>query len=186
MFSYIKNLWNEKGYEIVIIFCSVFILLYGLYCKIFKKNKGNYSKSYYLPSKRFEVKSPSKPSGKKYSKGEEECRRVLQHLFGLPFKDARPDFLRNPVTGGSFNLELDCFEPKLRLAVEYNGAQHYHFIPHFHKNKEAFLNQKYRDDMKRRICAQKGINLIEVPYTIKIENIYDFIVKKLKIFGYRI
>ncbi len=37
----------------------------------------------------------------------------------------------------NFNLEIDCYSPKLKLGVEYNGAQHYKFIPHFHKNKEA-------------------------------------------------
>ena len=53
-----------------------------------------------------------------------------------------------PVTGGNFNLELDCFNKELRIGLEYNGVQHYKYVPYFHKNKEAFLNQKYRDDMK--------------------------------------
>ena len=91
--------------------------------------------------------------------------------------------MRNPVTGGDFNLELDCYDPELGIAVEYNGVQHYKFIPFFHKNKEAFLNQKYRDDMKRRICKDNGILLIEVPYTVKTEDIKSFIQKSLMING---
>ena len=87
--------------------------------------------------------------------------------------------MRNPVTGGDFNLELDCFDPELKIAVEYNGVQHYQYIPFFHKNKEAFLNQKYRDDMKRRMCKENGVLLIEVPHTIKLEGIKGFIEKEL-------
>jgi hypothetical protein len=71
----------------------------------------------------------------------------------------------NPVTGSQFNLELDCFNESLKLAVEYNGAQHYQFIPFFHKNQEAFYNQKYRDELKRMRCREMGITLIEVPHT---------------------
>jgi hypothetical protein len=33
--------------------------------------------------------------------------------------------------------------------------------------------------MKRRICRENGIVLIEVPYTIKIEDIKGFIEKEL-------
>ena len=101
-------------------------------------------------------------------------------MFKRKFDKDRPNFLRNPVTGGDFNLELDCFDPELKIAVEYNGIQHYEYIPFFHKNKEAFLNQKYRDDMKRRICRENGIVLIEVPYTTKLEDIKGFIEKELK------
>jgi len=86
-------------------------------------------------------------------------------MFQRPFRKQRPTFLNNPVTGGTYNLELDCYNEELQLAVEFNGRQHYEYVPFFHKNKEAFLNQKYRDEMKRRKCYERGILLIEVPYT---------------------
>ena len=114
------------------------------------------------------------------SKGELECRRVLRIIFGRPFNKSRPNFLRNPVTGGRFNLELDCFDQDMRLAVEYNGIQHYKYVPYFHKNREAFFNQKYRDDMKRRICRENGITLIEVPYLIPVSNIRAYIIRECK------
>ena len=65
--------------------------------------------------------------------------------------------------------------------MEYNGVQHYKYVPYFHKNNEAFLNQKYRDDMKRRMCKDQNIILIEVPYTVKLENIERFIKDELRI-----
>ena len=88
--------------------------------------------------------------------------------------------MNNPVTGGNFNLELDCYNQDLNIACEYNGAQHYKYIPYFHKNKEAFYNQRYRDELKRRICKDNGIILIEVPHTVKTENIENYISKELK------
>ena len=120
----------------------------------------------------------------KDSKGELECRRVLQKIFRKPFDKARPDFLRNPVTGGNFNLELDCYNPELKLACEYSGQQHYKYLPFFHRNKDAFLNQKYRDELKLRMCKDNGITLIEVPYVVKIENIEGFLKKELRKNGY--
>jgi hypothetical protein len=138
------------------------------------------------------------------SEGEQICRMFMRDTIGVLFKDkngnpepfhkARPDFLRNPVTSGplnsmrgggkSYNLEIDCYSPKLKLGVEYNGAQHYKFIPHFHKNKEAFRNQQYRDELKRRMCDDNNVTLIEVPYTVKKKNIPGFLYEQLKPLGY--
>lgn len=123
--------------------------------------------------------SSNKPPAKK-SKGETECKRVLESIFGMPFNSVRPDFLRNKVTGGLNNLELDCYNEQLGIALEYQGVQHVKYTPYFHKNKEAFLNQKYRDDMKRRICRDHDIFLIEVPHTVNIKDIRSFIMNELR------
>ena len=126
-------------------------------------------------------------SGGKYeSKGEAEARRVLREYFNRPngFTNARPNFLNNTVTGGTHNLEIDCWEPELRLGVEYNGRQHYDFIPYFHKNKEAFMNQKYRDELKRRMCRDNGVTLIEIPYTVANDKIKSYLVSRLRSNGY--
>ena len=109
---------------------------------------------------------------------------MLEETFNVPFDKSRPDFLRNPVTGNTHNLELDCYNSKLRLACEYSSRQHYKYTPFFHKNKEAFLNQKYRDQMKQTKCKENGINLIEVPYTVKNHEIEMYIKKGLKHMGY--
>lgn len=111
------------------------------------------------------------------SKGEAECRRCLESIFGVPFPKARPAFLRNPVTGHC--LEIDCYNPALKLGVEYNGQQHYSYSPFFHRNSEASTNQKYRDELKRRLCSENGVSLIEVPYTVKIEHIEPYLYNAL-------
>lgn len=182
LFSRLSEMWNEYGFEIMFVLCVVFILLASIF-RIGKK--GTYSKYYFNP---FEddfsnASKISKPKGKD-STGEVICRNYLQRRLGKMFHKARPDFLRNPVTGGDFNLELDCYNPELKLALEYNGAQHYKYIPFFHKNKEAFLNQKYRDEMKRTKCKENGIRLIEVPYTVKHSDLEDYVDRELKTMGF--
>lgn len=126
------------------------------------------------------------------SEGESICRSFLTKILKVPFNKARPNFLRNPVTSSSsssssssvnqkgHNLEIDCFNEALALGVEYNGRQHYAYVPHFHKNFEAFRNQQYRDELKRRMCRDNGIHLIEVPYTTKNKDIPLFLHKQLK------
>jgi len=113
------------------------------------------------------------------SKGEIECRKAVETYFQAPFGKSRPDFLRNPVTGGTCNLELDCFNPDIGLAIEYNGRQHYNYVPYFHKNKEAFHNQKYRDWMKVKMCEENGIHLISVPYNVKPNDIPEYIISRI-------
>lgn len=114
------------------------------------------------------------------SRGERACREAIENLTGKKFPKARPDFLRNYITGNKSNLELDCYNSKMKLAVEYNGRQHYEYIPFFHKSKEAFYNQKYRDDMKKRLCSENGVTLIVVPYTIPPKNILPYIAHRMQ------
>jgi hypothetical protein len=179
----IKEIWNTYGFEILFILSLIIIAVLSLF-RVGKKGSWSSSYSYdFRESKNIQKNNKNKRVIKE-SSGEKECRRVLQKIFNKPFNNQRPDFLLNPVTGGKFNLELDCYEELLKLAVEYQGRQHYEFVPYFHKNKEAFYNQMYRDDMKRRMCKDNGIHLIEIPYTIKVENIESIINQKLKQLGY--
>lgn len=118
-------------------------------------------------------------SNKQESIGERICRDYLEKKFNTKFKNERPDFLRNPITNN--NLELDCYSKKLRLALEYNGKQHYEYVEKFHKTKTDFYNQKYRDDIKKRLCYENGIDLIEVPYNIPHHQIPEYINEALKL-----
>lgn len=174
-------MWVNHGFELFIISIIIFILLIGLYRKI-RGYKGTWSDKYYYDGRLVDMPKGfgTKRGPPKESKGELECKRVLEKIFNKPFDKIRPDFLRNEVTGGMHNLEIDCYNNDLKLGVEYNGVQHYKYSEFFHKNKEAFLNQKYRDDMKRRICKESGLTLIEVPYTVKNEDIENFLRKELR------
>ena len=177
------NLFKNYSFEILMCVIFGFIIIYGLYRNIFGK-KGSWSSKYTYRGiaddiKFGEIIGNKTKGAPKQSKGEIQCRYILQSIFNKPFTNQRPNFLRN-ITGN--NLELDCYNEELKLAVEYNGIQHSKYIPFFHKNKEAFLNQLYRDDIKRRICKENGICLIEVPHTVKLNDIENYILKELRIF----
>jgi hypothetical protein len=112
------------------------------------------------------------------SKGEQECRRIAEAYTGKLFSKARPDFLKNEVTG-DYKLELDCFNEELKIGIEYQGIQHYKYIERFHHTKDAFQNGKYRDYMKKQLCKENGIHLIEIPYTLKLDKIGSVLVNKI-------
>jgi len=117
---------------------------------------------------------PVSPIEPKCSKGEGICKEHMERRMGVPFTRVRPDFLKNPVTGE--NLELDIYNEDLRLAVEYNGKQHYEYNRHFHRgSNDRFQNQQYRDLIKQQLCRDQGIYLIVVPYSIKPEDIPAFL-----------
>jgi hypothetical protein len=182
IFSKMKDMWKNYDFEIILIACISFIAVCGFVYWL-KGCKGTWNNTYQYSE---QPKKSNKRAPPKESKGEIECKRVLESIFSRPFPKDRPDFLKNPVTGGNFNLELDCFNKEMRLAVEYSGAQHYKYIPYFHRTKDAFTNQKYRDEMKRSKCKENGITLIEVPYTVKIEDIESFLRRELRNKGYHI
>jgi hypothetical protein len=208
----IKQFWNSHGLTVLVIVSIGFIVAMWLINRK-KKPEGSYDYSWKqlkddLPEiaatmatearhvQKPRSRSPSppsspsttattvtgKPSRKKESAGETECRRVMQEIFQKPFPNCRPKFMFNSVTGE--NLELDLFNKDLKLAVEYNGRQHYEYTPYFHRTKDAFYGQQYRDKMKRESCAKLGINLIEVHY--KEKDIEGYLRKKAKELGYSI
>jgi hypothetical protein len=116
------------------------------------------------------------------SRGELECRRVLEKIFKAPFPNCRPAFLYSQITGQP--SEIDCYNETLKLGCEYNGRQHYAFVKQFHKNYEAFKNQQYRDVIKLRACEDRGVKIISVPYTVKHQDIEAYIVNELVKMGY--
>ena len=65
-------------------------------------------------------------------------------------------------------LRLDFYLPELNLAIEYNGAQHYRKVNHFHKDDAAFFSSLRRDEEKAFACQQLGINIIYFDYQDKL------------------
>jgi hypothetical protein len=111
------------------------------------------------------------------SRGERICREFFELHYGRPFKRARPDFLKNPLTNR--NLELDGYNSEMALAFEYNGVQHYVYPNRFHSNEEEFTQQLRRDNYKREVCNQAGVYLINIPYTVPHAQIPNFIRARL-------
>ena len=107
------------------------------------------------------------------SKGECICRHILEDIYGEQFIRIRPDFLKYPDTNQK--LELDGWCVKLKIAFEYNGAQHYKYNKFFHPTEEHFYKQVYRDNWKFNRMNELGYYLITVPYTVPHSMIRQYI-----------
>ena len=103
-----------------------------------------------------------KPYGvnKDRSKGETECLTVAKKIFAEEFFTVRPSWLKNPKTNK--NLEIDIYNDKLGIGIEYQGYQHTKYPNKFHKTKQEFINQVNRDEFKLRKCNELGVYLIRV------------------------
>ena len=96
----------------------------------------------------------------------------LVHKKGYNWKDIiigyRPEILKNPKTGRC--LEIDAYHPHLKVGIEYNGIQHYKFPNHIHFDtpigKKAFDDGIDRDILKKSLCKDNNIHLIDIPYWI--------------------
>jgi len=105
-------------------------------------------------------------NGGKSSKGEDAAREAMQKVFGSKFIKVRPRWLEG--------LELDGYNSKLGIAFEYNGRQHYEYVPFFHKNGISDLYRQIdNDNRKLDICDKRGVYVIVIPYTVN--NYEEFI-----------
>lgn len=113
----------------------------------------------------------------KDSKGERNCADVLKKIYpNHTFEKIRPDWLKNPKT--KRNLELDLYNEKLKLGIEFQGQQHYKYTPKFHDSVEDFNYQVWKDKLKRQLCNKRGVKLVAIPYNTK--NLEEYLRKKLK------
>ena len=60
-------------------------------------------------------------------------------------------------------LELDIYVPDHSIAFEYQGIQHFQAVEHWGGEKQL-QKQKEHDARKKRICIERGINLICINY----------------------
>jgi hypothetical protein len=96
-------------------------------------------------------------------KSEQLCREIFEKYLLEKFPNVRPKWL-----GG---LELDGYNKELKIAFEYNGKQHYKYIPYFHRNgKKDFKSQQERDKRKIQLCVEHGVKLISIPYKFNCQN----------------
>jgi hypothetical protein len=96
------------------------------------------------------------------------CRKILEFLFKKEFPTKRPTWLKY-----KRNLELDCYNEKLKIALEYNGPQHYKEVSWY---KTTTLDErKAMDVFKEQKCVEEKVFLIVIPYTIKTDDFYKTI-----------
>lgn len=113
---------------------------------------------------------------------EAEARAVLERLLGVPFPNVRPPWLLNEAT--KRRLECDCLNEELALCVEVSGRQHYEYPNAFHKSREEFEKQQFRDRLKAKLLAAHHVSLIVVPYKIKRKQIESYLRGELTRIGF--
>jgi len=154
--------------DLISIILIIMVLLFFIF-KFCKDNLNNFN-NFFLNTKKKDINIL------KSSKGETRCRNWLEKKFGLEFPRMRPKWLKNPLSNTGI-LELDCYNEQLKLAVEYNGAQHYKYVKPFHSSPDKLLDQKIRDKIKKKLCEKNGVRLVIVPYNVK--NIEEYLNNKL-------
>lgn len=113
--------------------------------------------------------------------GERFTRAAFEQLFGVAFPRVRPNWLKSPRT--QCCLELDGFNEGLRIAFEHQGSQHFEELKHFHRAPDEFQAQLERDTLKREICQQQGVLLVEVPEVprrLRLKDLAAFIVSQTR------
>jgi hypothetical protein len=111
--------------------------------------------------------------------GEAETKAALERLLKKPFIKVRPAWLRNTVHMTGRNLEIDCFNEELGIAVERNGIQHAIYPNVFHKTLDEFTAQVQRDAFKRQVCEARELVFIVVPHTVQRKDIEAFLHREL-------
>ncbi len=109
-----------------------------------------------------------------YINRERTCRKILEYIF----KDSFPitNLFTHPVTGNY--IELDGYNKNLKIAFEYNGEQHYKRVKSW-QTEDDFKKQQERDIIVEKKCKEAGIKLIVIPYTVKHNNLYKYIIEQM-------
>ena len=64
-----------------------------------------------------------------------------------------------------FDFGIYSSTGELTHLIEYDGEQHFKFIPAWHGDEQGFAMQQFRDAIKTNYCKTKNIILIRIPYT---------------------
>lgn len=113
----------------------------------------------------------------KCSRFESKNVRYIASLLrqnNIPFEQERR--LKNSRQHFDFYLE----KSDLKVAIEYNGEQHYKEVPYF---KTTLKEQQERDFRKQEYCKKNNIFLIVIPYTKSKEEIREIILQLINKFN---
>lgn len=92
----------------------------------------------------------------KLSRGQAALHSMVQKLV------PNEEVVSEHVIGNRLRLDIYC--PRLKLAAEYHGRQHFYYVEHFHGNRQGFLESQKRDEQKVRLCEEQGITLVAFRY----------------------
>lgn len=88
-------------------------------------------------------------------------------------------YIEDKISGNKINLELDIYNKMHRVAIEYNGPQHYKYNKKYWKNMYLYAKYIQNSLAKKRICEENGVDLIVIPYTVSNKVLKDYIKSRL-------
>lgn len=75
-------------------------------------------------------------------------------------------------------LFFDFYVPEIKSLFECQGQQHFKFVSHFHGDREAFMGQKKRDNLKLEYIQQEDMYLVYINYNEEVTE--DLIYSRMK------
>jgi hypothetical protein len=105
---------------------------------------------------------------------EKKLISIFQDVFNAKFDKAYPSWLKNK---HGTQLELDGYNEALNLAFEYNGP--FHYDQKYYETKEKYEIKKASDAIKKELCKENNVFLIVIPYTVKYNELYDYVMSRL-------
>lgn len=74
-------------------------------------------------------------------------------------------------------LFFDFYIKDLGILIEVQGEQHARYIKHFHGDKQKFIEQKNRDNLKVEYAHERGISFARFYFNEKITE--ELVLKKI-------
>lgn len=150
----LREIYDDHGY-----LTSTLITKHGDFCYQTLINRfGSMSKVYELMG----VKN--NPNSNYYFSSVEYVVGIIADYLGEdPLLEYTDDDFVNPHTG--WKLFVDAYFPKHNIMVEYDGQQHFEYVPFLHGNDtNKFKEQQERDAIKNFVAVSKGIAILHIKY----------------------
>lgn len=113
------------------------------------------------------------------SRSEADAIKYLEEITHHKFPTAYPKWL---VWKGK-NLELDGYNDKLKLALEFSGPLH----TKWNASRESYIKyfeRLVRDIVKLRLCKRHGVNLIVIDASLPSRHWRNYLLSRLFDLGY--
>lgn len=113
------------------------------------------------------------------SKSEAACMRVLEGITGDKFPQANPVWLKYH----GRPLELDGYNDRLKIALEFSGPLHTKWTPSY-ESYTKYYQRIAKDAFKIVRCAEIGVTLIVVDLSLPQRHHSDYIRSRLRDAGF--
>lgn len=117
------------------------------------------------------------------SKGEERISQILKQSHIKFDTEVSVPNLRGK-RGAPLRYDFALYSKgKLALLIEFDGEQHFHYSPFFHKKKSDFNYRRGCDRKKNEWALEHGVPLCRIPYweLDNLNNFFDLVKSDFKV-----